>query len=54
MAQLVALSRREVLSKKLKVIQLVPVLHDVPLDLAADGPGNEVLELAGYQEGWIS
>lgn len=40
-------------SKKIKVIQLVTVLHDVALDLAGVDPGNEVLHVAGNQEGGI-
>lgn len=47
------ISLNDGLSKQLEVIQLVPVLHNVALDLAADGPGDEILELAGDQECWV-
>lgn len=35
--------------QQLKVIELVAVLHDVLLDLAADGPGNEVFSRSSHQ-----
>lgn len=39
--------------KKIEVIQLVTVLHDVALDLAGVDPGNEVLHVASNQESGI-
>lgn len=40
-------------SKQLEVVQLVSVLHDVALDLAAHRPCDEVLELTSHQESGI-
>lgn len=40
-------------SKQLEVVQFVAVLHDIALNLAADGPGNEILQLASNEEGGI-
>jgi hypothetical protein len=39
--------------KKIEVIQLVAVLHDVALDLAGVDPGDEVLHVASNQESGI-
>ena len=30
-------------SKQLEIIQLIPILHDIPLDLASHRPGHKVL-----------
>ena len=32
-------------SQQLKIIKLVPILHNIALDLAADGPRDEVLHV---------
>lgn len=40
-------------SEQFEVVQLVPILHDVSLDLAANGPSHKVLELAGHQKGRV-
>lgn len=40
--------------KKLEIVQLVAVLHNVLLDLAADRPSNEVLHTPRHQESRIT
>lgn len=37
-------------SQQIKVIQLLPVPHDIPLDLAAVHPGDIILHIARHQE----
>ncbi len=41
-------------SEKLKVVQLVAILHDVLLDLAAHSPGDEVFHAPRYQESRVA
>lgn len=41
-------------SQKIKIIQLLPVPHDVALDLAGVDPGHKVLHIASHQEGRVS
>lgn len=40
-------------SQQIKIIQLLAIPHDVPLDLARIHPGDKVLHVAGDQEGRV-
>lgn len=40
-------------SKQIEIIQLIPVLEDIAFDLAAIDPGDEILHVAGDEEGGV-
>lgn len=41
------------LLEKIVIIDLIIVLGDLPLDLGLINPGDEILHVPGYVEGWV-
>ena len=46
-------SSRDAWSKQLEVVEVVAILHDMPLNLAAHRPSDKVFHSAGDEEGRI-
>ena len=48
------LRSRQTTLKQLEIVELVAVLHDILLDLAANSPGDEVFHVPRDQEGRVT